>query len=117
MRDFTDKSRFTVRSVPEIFQKVTGFVAALKANHPGLDGRVSREIVLNALFCHFDALPLESQLAIFESGLDRLRPLLAEPGDLAALPAPTPPEVPVAVRDDSGPPPPSVPSKKRKQGA
>ena len=107
MRDFNDKSRFTVRSLPEIFADISVVVAKLKARRAGLDGRMSREVVLNSLFCYYSALTLDEQIAIFDQGLERMMPLLQAPDPLAGDQPSAPVRVDVEVVDATPPPPPS----------
>ncbi len=98
VRDFSDRSRFTIRSLPEIFADVSVTVAKLKARRDGIGGRMSREAVLNSLFCYFSALPLDEQLRIYDAGAALLQPLL-DLESSEASPAVPNPTVEVVVED------------------
>jgi hypothetical protein len=80
--DFSDKSKFNVRSVPEIFKVVSGRVAAYRMRGFGLPGRVfSREVFLNSLLLGFEALPPARQDELLRDGMDRLQALLLVDGE------------------------------------
>ena len=114
MRDFTDKSRFTVRSLPEVFSDIAVSVAKLKARRPGVGGKMTREVVVNSLFCYFTALPFEEQLAIYDRGLERLVPLMEAPDPVVADEPPGAAQVDVRVIDATPPTPPASSKTKRR---
>lgn len=109
MRDWSLKARFSFRSLPEVTEAVSIVYSKLKSRRPGIAGRISREVVYNAIFLHFASLPLEEQLAIYDAGLARLVPLLDGPDPDAGVIAggDSPP-----VQDD--PPPPAALARKRR---
>lgn len=80
MREFSDKPRFTVRTIPEIHEKVSVLVSRFRTRGFKLAGSWSREAMVNAVFLEFDALPPADQAAFLRRGLARLEALLGEEG-------------------------------------